>query len=204
MNKQHLKGWSFREWRARISYHHLPDGAVARNQTANVTKFTGRLPGLQNHSGNHSLVSGVRGKGGKGRNGTEKGLDPSGHPWLSAWGWGEGGCFSERTDDWVSLVSHREEFSASYSLKNKKKRRDLCLLLPDTITASRIWKQTRAVAWHTVKALHVHRRGKKMYPKNPLLVTENPCVSAWVTVKVSLMTAHLLRISQPAKLPVPV
>lgn len=137
--------------------------------------------------------------GGKGRNGTEKGLDPSGHPWFSAWGWGEGGCFSERTDGWVSLVSHREESSASYSLKNKKKRRDLCLLLPDTIAASRIWKQTRAVAWHTIKALHVHRRGKKMYPKNSLLVTENLCVSAWVTVKVSLMTAHLLRISVPAQ-----
>lgn len=99
---------------------------------------------------------------------------------------------------WVSLVSHREEFSASYSLKNKKKWGELCLLLPDTITASRIWKQTHAVARHTIKALHIHRRGKKMYPKNSLLVTENPCASAWVTVKVSLMTVHLLRISQPA------
>lgn len=46
---------------------------------------------------------------GEDRKGTDKGLDPLGEPWFFLWGWGEGGCLSERADDEVGFtgVTHR-------------------------------------------------------------------------------------------------
>lgn len=44
-------------------------------------------------------------EGGRGgQKGDDKGLDPSGEPWFSRWGWGEGGHLSERTDDEVGFT----------------------------------------------------------------------------------------------------
>lgn len=85
--------------------------------------------------------------------------------WEDRWWGGFHWCHMERN---FLLLIHK---------RPRKKWRELCLLLPDIITSSKIWKETHTVAWHMIKALHIHHCGKKMYPKNSLLVTENACVS---------------------------
>lgn len=132
---------------------------------------------------------------------SDKGLDHSRKLWFSNWGWGKREHLSERTDDEVGsiAVTHRGISHFLFTKKRGKKRwRELCFLLPDIITNSKTWKQTQTVTWHMIKALHIHHCGKKMYPKNSLVVTESSCVSTKVTVRVSLMTVHLLIISQQA------
>lgn len=69
-----------------------------------------------------SLGSGMRRKGeGEDRKGTDKGLHPSGEPWFSGDGEEVGASLRGQMMRWVSLVSHGEGFSTSYSQKTKKK-----------------------------------------------------------------------------------
>lgn len=98
--------------------------------------------------------------GGENRNRIEKGLEP----------WGRERVWASLGEvRWVSLMSHREEFSNSYSLKNKWRE-----LSTAASHSQQLWKQAHVVAWCTIKALHIHHCAKKTYPKNSLLVTEHP------------------------------
>ena len=64
---------------------------------------------------------------GEDRKGTGKGLDPSGEPWFSLWGWGEGGRLSERTDDEAGFigVTRRGIFYFLFTKEQEKVKRAL-------------------------------------------------------------------------------